>query len=42
MAAKPSNVIAMAPPLNISKNEIDEGLAIMDKALEAGDEYVDR
>jgi taurine--2-oxoglutarate transaminase len=42
MAANPSNVIAMAPPLIIKKDEIDEGIAIMDKALEAGDEYADR
>lgn len=39
MAANPANVIAMAPPLIISKDEIDEGIAIMDKALEAADSY---
>lgn len=39
MAANPVNVIAMAPPLIISKDEIDEGLAIMDKALEVADVY---
>ena len=42
MAANPANVIAMAPPLIISKAEIDEGIAIMDKALEAGDAYAEK
>ncbi len=37
MAANPGNVIAMAPPLIITKDEIDEGIAIMDQALEAAD-----
>jgi len=37
MAANPSNVIAMAPPLIVAKDEIDEGVAIMDKALEEAD-----
>ncbi len=40
MAANPSNVIAMAPPLIISKDEIDEGISIMDKALEEADKFV--
>jgi taurine---2-oxoglutarate transaminase len=39
MAANPGNVIAMAPPLIVTKAEIDEGIAIMDKALEAADKY---
>ena len=39
MAANPVNVIALAPPLIVSKDEIDEGIAIMDKALEAADAY---
>ena len=39
MAANPGNVIAMAPPLIITKDEIDEGVAIMDKALEVADAY---
>ncbi|MEN8243741.1 MAG: aminotransferase class III-fold pyridoxal phosphate-dependent enzyme [Thermodesulfobacteriota bacterium] len=39
MAANPVNVIALAPPLIITKDEIDEGIAIMDKALEAADAY---
>lgn len=42
MAANPANVIAMAPPLIISKDEIDEGVAIMDKALEVGDVYAEK
>ncbi len=42
MAANPVNVIAMAPPLIISKDEIDEGVAIMDKALEVGDVYAQK
>ena len=33
MAANPSNVIAMAPALIVSEDEIDEGIAIMDEAL---------
>ena len=39
MAANPSNVIAMAPPLIATKDDIDEGISIMDKALEAADKY---
>ncbi len=39
MTANPGNVIAMAPPLIITKDEIDEGVAIMDKALEVADVY---
>ncbi len=41
MAANPGNVIAMAPPLIITKDEIDEGVAIMDQALEVGDTYTE-
>jgi len=41
MAANPVNVIAMAPALIVTKSEIDEGIAIMDKALEVADAYVD-
>ncbi len=39
MAANPVNVIAMAPPLIITKDEIDEGIAIMDEALKVGDSF---
>lgn len=39
MAANPSNVIAMAPPLIVTRDEIDEGVGIMDKALEVADTY---
>jgi taurine---2-oxoglutarate transaminase len=42
MAANPGNVIAMAPPLIVTKAEIDEGVAIMDKALEVADAYVEK
>ena len=41
MAANPVNVIALAPPLIVSKDEIDEGIAIMDKALEVADAYTE-
>ena len=42
MAANPSNVIAMAPALIATKDDIDEGIAIMDKALEEGDRYIEK
>lgn len=42
MAANPSNVIAMAPPLIVKKDEIDEGVSIMDKALEEADKFVEK
>ncbi|MGA7874091.1 MAG: aspartate aminotransferase family protein [Desulfoferrobacter sp.] len=41
MAANPGNVIAMAPPLIVTKDEIDEGIAIMDQALEVADGFAD-
>ena len=41
MSANPSNVIAMAPPLIVSKDEIDEGIAIMDQALKEADQFVE-
>jgi taurine--2-oxoglutarate transaminase len=41
MAANPSNVIAMAPPLIVTKDEIDEGIKIMDQALEVVDAYTE-
>jgi taurine--2-oxoglutarate transaminase len=42
MAANPGNVVAMAPPLIVTKAEIDEGVAIMDKALEVADAHVEK
>ena len=42
MAANPSNVIAMAPPLIVTKDEIDEGIGIMDQALAVADSYTDK
>jgi taurine--2-oxoglutarate transaminase len=41
MAANPSNVIVMAPPLIVTKDDIDEGVSIMDQALEIADTYVE-
>jgi taurine--2-oxoglutarate transaminase len=41
MAANPGNVIAMAPPLIVTKDEIDEGIGIMDQALEVADAYTE-
>ena len=41
MVANPSSVIAMAPPLIVTKDEIDEGISIMDQALNEADVYVE-
>ncbi|HAK47177.1 MAG TPA: aspartate aminotransferase family protein [Spirochaeta sp.] len=41
MAANPSNVIAMAPPLIATKADIDEGVSIMDEALEVLRKYTE-
>ena len=41
MAANPSNVIAVAPPLIVTKDEIDEGIGIMDQALEVADKFTE-
>ena len=41
MAANPGNVIAMAPPLIFNRDDIDEGIAILDQALEAADAYAE-
>ena len=41
MAANPSNVIAMAPALIVTKDEIDEGIRIMDEALQVADAYAE-
>ncbi len=40
MAANPSNIIAMAPPLIVNRDEIDEGISMMDRALDIADTYV--
>jgi len=41
MAANPGNVIAMAPPLIVTRDEIDEGIAAMDEALAEADAFVE-
>ena len=41
MAANPSNVIALAPPLIVTKDEIDEGIGILDQASEAADTHAE-
>lgn len=41
MAANPGNVIAMAPALIVTKDEIDEGVAMMDQALKEADVFVE-
>jgi len=33
------NVIMIVPPLTITREELDEGLAILDEALAVADEY---
>ena len=35
------NVVMVCPPLTITREELDEGLAILDEALAIADEYVD-
>lgn len=42
MAANPTNCIALAPPLIITKDEIDEGVAILDEALSVTDAYAEK
>ena len=42
VAANPGNVIAMAPALIATRDEIDEGIELMDQALAAGDRFADR
>jgi taurine--2-oxoglutarate transaminase len=42
MAANPGSTIVMAPALIVTREEIDEGIAIMDKALAAADAHVAR
>ncbi len=34
------NVVMVCPPLTITREELDEGLAILDDALAIADEYV--
>ncbi len=41
MAGNPSNVIALAPPLIVTKDHIDEGIAKMDEALKEADKYAE-
>ena len=33
------NVLAITPPLNITREELDEGLEILDDVLAIADEY---
>jgi len=33
------NVFAITPPLNITREELDEGLEILDEVLAIADEY---
>jgi taurine---2-oxoglutarate transaminase len=42
VAANPGNVIALAPPLIVTRPEIDEAIGMMDKALEVADAYTER
>ncbi len=35
------NVFAITPPLNITREELDEGLEILDEVLAIADEYYD-
>lgn len=41
MAGNPGSTIAVAPALIVTKDEIDEGMSIMDKAFEVTDKYVE-
>jgi taurine--2-oxoglutarate transaminase len=34
------NVVMVCPPLSITREELDEGLAALDAALAVADEYV--
>ena len=40
MCANPGNVVGLAPPLIVGRSEIDEGIQILDKALELTDAAV--
>ena len=35
------NVIMVVPPLTITRDEVDEGIAILDEALSIADEYAE-
>ena len=35
------NMVMVVPPLTITRDEVDEGVAILDDALAIADEYVD-
>jgi taurine--2-oxoglutarate transaminase len=35
------NVAMICPPLTITREELDEGLAILDESLSVADEFVD-
>ena len=39
MAANPGSTIALAPPLIVTKDEIDEGIAMLDEALAVTDKH---
>jgi taurine--2-oxoglutarate transaminase len=41
MAANPSNVVVMAPPLIVTTDEIDEGISKMDRVLSIGDDLTE-
>lgn len=41
MAINPGNTVAVAPALIATKDDIDEGMAILDKALQVPDKYVE-
>jgi taurine--2-oxoglutarate transaminase len=34
------NVVMVCPPLTITREELDEGIAVLDEALAIADEYV--
>ncbi len=40
LTANPGNVLGLAPPLIVTKDEIDEGIRRLDQALEEGDRFV--
>ncbi len=41
MAANPSSTIALAPPLIVTRDEIDEGIRMLDQALDVVDKYTE-